>query len=80
MLARKLRVLRFMRGWSQEQLAAASGLHRTYISSIERAERNVSLDNIEKLADAFELPIKDLLGTTDPANLQELMCHETSKP
>ena len=80
LLARKLRVLRFVRGWSQEQLAAASGLHRTYISSIERAERNVSLDNIEKLADAFDLPIKDLLGATDPAKLQELMCQEPSKP
>jgi len=79
LLARKLRVLRFMRGWSQEQLAEASGLHRTYISSIERAGRNVSLDNIEKLADAFELPIKDLLGATDPGKLQELICQEPSK-
>ncbi|HLQ24990.1 MAG TPA: helix-turn-helix transcriptional regulator [Acidiferrobacterales bacterium] len=79
LLARKLRILRFMRGWSQEQLAEASGLHRTYISSIERAERNVSLDNIEKLADAFGLPIKELLGTTDPAKLEEFMCHEPPK-
>ena len=79
MLARKLRILRFMRGWSQEQLAGASGLHRTYISSIERAERNVSLDNIEKLADAFGLPVQDLLGTTDPSKLEELMCQEPPK-
>ncbi len=79
MLARKLRILRFMRGWSQEQLAEASGLHRTYISSIERAERNISLDNIEKLADAFGLSIKDLLGASDPSKLEALMYQEPPK-
>lgn len=60
-LARHLRFLRFTRGWTQEQLAAASGLHRTYISSIERGRRNVGLDNIERLADAFGLSVQQLL-------------------
>jgi len=60
-LARHLRFLRFTRGWTQEQLAAASGLHRTYISSIERGRRNVGLDNVERLADAFGLSVQELL-------------------
>lgn len=64
-LARKLRLLRFIKSWSQEQLAQASGLDRSYVSSIERAERNVSLDNIEKLADAFHITPDELLRSPD---------------
>jgi len=63
LLARRLRVLRAARGWSQEVLAQLSGLHRTYISSVERTQRNISIDNLEKLAAAFDLTIGDLLAT-----------------
>jgi transcriptional regulator with XRE-family HTH domain len=49
---------------SQEALADMCGLHRTYVGSIERAERNVSLDNIERLAGALRLDICDLLSAT----------------
>lgn len=69
LLAQKLRVLRLMRKWSQEDLAAASGLHRTYISLLERAGCNVSLDNLEKLAKAFHLTVSELLDVTDPVQL-----------
>ncbi len=58
---RRLRELRFKKGWSQETLAAQAGLHRTYISGIERAERNIGLDNVEKLADAFGISVDELL-------------------
>ncbi len=60
-LAYQIRMLRSQRGWSQETLAEVAGLHRTYISGIERAERNVGLDNVEKIAAAFGLPVCELL-------------------
>ena len=47
-------------GMSQEELAFRAGMHRTYIGLIERAERNITLSNIKKLADALQLNIKDL--------------------
>lgn len=47
-------------GLSQEQLADKAGLHRTYIGMIERAEKNVTLRNIQKLANALEVPIENL--------------------
>ncbi len=62
LLARRWRQLRFERNWSQETLAAQAGLHRTYISGIERAERNIGLDNVEKLADAFSLSLAELFA------------------
>ena len=48
-------------GMSQEELAFRAGMHRTYIGMIERAERNITLSNIKKLADALQLNIKDLV-------------------
>lgn len=47
-------------GISQEELAFRAGMHRTYIGMIERSERNITLSNIKKLADALQLNIKDL--------------------
>lgn len=46
---------------SQEKLAELAGLHRTYIGMIERAEKNITLCNIEKIAKALGVDIKDLL-------------------
>ena len=60
-LARNMRLLRAKRGISQEELADLAGLHRTYIGSIERSERNVSIDNIAKIAEAFRVQITELL-------------------
>lgn len=46
---------------SQEELAHKADLHRTYIGMIERAEKNITLVNIEKIANALEVKIDDLL-------------------
>ena len=61
-LASQLIAHRKREGVSQEVLADLAGLHRTYVGSIERSERNVSIDNIEKLAVALSVDIVDLLA------------------
>lgn len=57
---RRLRELRLARGRSQEQLALETGLNRTYVGSVERGERNISLVNIYKLAEALGVDVKEL--------------------
>ncbi len=57
----KVRDIRKEKGLSQEQLSFKANLHRTYIGMIERAERNISLVNIEKIANALEIDIDYLL-------------------
>jgi transcriptional regulator with XRE-family HTH domain len=61
LLARNVRRLRTTAGLSQEELAARSGLHRTYISSVERGQRNVSLENIFSIATALGCDPRDLI-------------------
>jgi transcriptional regulator with XRE-family HTH domain len=54
--------MRAAKGLSQERLADLSGLHRTYVSSVEREERNISIDNLSRLAQALETTIGALLA------------------
>jgi DNA-binding XRE family transcriptional regulator len=58
---KKLRVVREKTGISQEKLAELAGLHRTYVSSVERGKRNISIENIERLALALGVQMKDLM-------------------
>lgn len=62
--ARHLRHERLMRELSQERLAEECGLHRTYIGSVERGERNVSIDNMDRIATALGVDIIALLAPT----------------
>lgn len=61
-LAANLRRLRTGVGVSQEELAGRAGVHRTYVSSVERGQRNVSLENIFGLAAALGVDARDLLA------------------
>lgn len=56
----RIKELRKSQGLSQEELAHRANLHRTYIGMIERAEKNVTLSNIHKLADALKTSISEL--------------------
>jgi transcriptional regulator with XRE-family HTH domain len=60
-LGERIRSLRKQVGWSQEELAAACGLHRTYVGAVERGERNVSLINIVQFARALQVKPADLM-------------------
>ena len=57
----QLRKIREKKGISQEKLAELAGLHRTYVSNVERGRCNISLLNIEKLAVALGVPMAKLM-------------------
>lgn len=57
----RLRQIRLEKGLTQEQLGYECGLHRTYVGQIERAEKNITLKNIEKIAKHLDINITELL-------------------
>ena len=65
-MAFHLRVIRAERRISQEKLAEAAGLHRTFVGSVEREERNISLDNLERLAYALDVDVSLLVSPVVP--------------
>lgn len=56
----RVRELRIAKGWSQDELAYKADLHRTYVGGVERAERNVTLQTVEKIARALGVEPQDL--------------------
>ncbi|MBK9959266.1 MAG: helix-turn-helix domain-containing protein [Chitinophagaceae bacterium] len=58
----RVREIRKEKGISQEQLSFQADLHRTYIGMIERAEKNITLVNIEKIANALKVSVNDLMN------------------
>lgn len=58
----RVRQLRKIRGFSQEELSFRANLHRTYIGMIERAEKNITLINIKKISNALNVELKDLFN------------------
>lgn len=61
LFGQKVRELRLARGLSQEALADEAGVHRTFMGSVERGERNISLENIVKIAKALNCRSSKLL-------------------
>jgi transcriptional regulator with XRE-family HTH domain len=63
--AANVRRLRQKKGLSQDRLAHLSGVHRTYIGAVERCEKNVSIDSMEKIAVALECSLQSLLAESE---------------
>ncbi len=61
-LGLRIKELRKEKNFSQEELADLSNLDRTYINSVENGKRNISIINIEKIANAFDLTLKDFFN------------------
>lgn len=68
-----LRHFRLVKGYSQEELASKTGMHRTYVSDVERGDRNLSLVNIMKICEVLSIPTShffkhmEIGGTQDEA-------------
>ena len=58
---KKVREERIKRRLSQEQLASRAGVHRTYVGMIERAEKNITLESIQKITKALKVPLDKLM-------------------
>lgn len=70
-LADNIRKFRNIKGLSQEELADMCNLHRTYIGSVERGERNVTLSTLEVIADALGISVPKLLTKGSVENTDE---------
>lgn len=80
LLGNRIRDLRKARGYSQEYLAEISGFHYTYIGGLERAQKNVTLSNLIKIADALDVEVYDLFAYTklkpakdDPTDIEAIL-------
>ena len=72
-LAQNVRSLRHQLGASQEELAGRCGLHRTYVGSVERGERNATLSTLEVLASVLGVTVPQLLTPTQPPNAKSTL-------
>ena len=78
-IGQRIRNYRTQRGLSQEKLAELSGCHPTYIGQVERGEKNATLESIEKIASALNVPLSQLFEKLDNADVYEsipLKCYE----
>lgn len=72
-LAENIKTFRREKGFSQEELAERCGLHRTYIGSVERNERNVTLSTLEVLATTLGVTVPELLTDREsPSNNEQM--------
>ncbi len=78
-IGQRIRNYRVAQGLSQENLAELAGCHPTYIGQLERGEKNATLESIEKIATALQIPLSRLfekLGESSPEQGIPLKCYE----
>ncbi|MDT3425286.1 transcriptional regulator with XRE-family HTH domain [Paenibacillus forsythiae] len=68
----RIRELRKAKGWTQEQLAEAASLHYSYIGGVERGDRNISLETLEKIIAAFQVPAIEVMTLISSRNAEEI--------
>lgn len=80
--ARNVRLLRVHLGMSQEKLAAEASLDRAFVGTLERGQRNISIDNVERLCGVLGRPAHELLAPDFPArnNLDETLTRAARNP
>lgn len=67
-IGKRIKELRNLRGFSQEELADRAGIDRTYVNSVENGKRNVSIVNIEKIANALGCTLQEFFTTENFTN------------
>jgi len=70
-LGKRVHELRASKGWSQEEFAHVSGLHRTYVGQIERGEKNISFGNLSKVAGVLGVTLSELLAGLEDGQSSE---------
>ncbi|ETT77065.1 transcriptional regulator [Paenibacillus sp. FSL R7-277] len=69
----RIRELRKAKGWTQEQLAEAASLHYSYIGGVERGDRNISLETLEKIIAAFQVPAIEIFRFEDESDRRKVL-------
>jgi transcriptional regulator with XRE-family HTH domain len=69
----RIRELRKAKGWTQEQLAEAASLHYSYIGGVERGDRNISLETLEKIIAAFDVPAIEFFRFEDETDRRKAL-------
>lgn len=72
-VGKRIREYRKQKNWTQEQLAEAASLHYSYIGGVERGDRNISLETLEKIAAALDIPAGDLFRMEVVLDKQQLL-------
>ena len=67
-VGKHIKELRMAKGYSQESFAIKSGLHRTYIAGVEAGNRNISLENLNKIAEALDVTLSELCNYEKPVH------------
>ena len=79
-IGQRIRNYRTAKGWSQEKLAELAGCHHTYIGQLERGEKNATVESVEKIALALDLPLSTLFEMLGAKNTESnnipLACYE----